>query len=324
VVATANDLINLHRVITTIRRFEERVTREFKRGDIPGFVHTSVGAEAVAAGVCAHLGDRDYIASTHRGHGHCIAKGCEIKLMLAELYGRDTGLCRGRGGSMHIADFERGMLGANAIVGGGIALAAGGALASKMRGEGGVAVSFFGDGAANQGVLYETMNLASIWQLPVLFVCENNGWAESTPGSYAHSVPDLAVRAAGFAMPGCTVDAGDAEAVFVAAGRAITQARLGGGPSFIEAKVPRMVGHYLGDPEGYRSTGDREAAVARDPLTRLRERLLEANALDAGAIAELEAQIKAILDDGVTFAKAQPWPKPTAVTDFVYSDVELG
>lgn len=314
-----DDLRRLHRTMTTIRLFEERVTREFKRGDIPGFVHTYIGAEAVAAGICAHLTDFDYIASTHRGHGHCIAKGCSIRDMLAELYGRDNGLCRGRGGSMHIADFRRGMLGANAIVGGGIALAAGGALAARVRGSDAVAVSFFGDGAANQGVLHETMNLASIWRLPVIFVCENNEWAESTPGSYAHSVADIAVRAAGYSMPGVVVDAIDPVTVWEAGKDAVTRARSGGGPTFIEAKVPRIFGHYLGDPEGYRSSADRNSASSRDPLARFREQLLSAGVLSNEDVTALDAAVRAELDEGVSHAKSSPWPDAADVDKFVYA-----
>ena len=195
-------LLTLYRTMLTIRLFEQRVAREFRTGEIPGFVHMYVGEEAVAAGVCANLDDDDYVTSTHRGHGHCIAKGCDLDRMMAEIYGREDGLCKGRGGSMHIADFSRGMLGANAIVGGGIALATGAGLASSVRGSRQVAVAFFGDGAANQGVLHESLNLAAIWKLPVIYVCENNGFAESTPASYATSVVDVASRAAGYGIPG--------------------------------------------------------------------------------------------------------------------------
>jgi TPP-dependent pyruvate/acetoin dehydrogenase alpha subunit len=237
--------------------------------------------------------------------------------MLAELYGRESGLCRGRGGSMHIADFARGMLGANAIVGGGIALTAGGALAAQVRGTGGVAVSFFGDGAANQGVLHETMNLAAIWRLPLLFVCENNGWAESTPGSYAHSVADLAVRAAGYSMPGVVVDGADPEAIWDAAGIAIGRARSGEGPTFLEAKVPRMVGHYLGDPERYRSSGDRAGAAARDPLDTYRQRLLAEGTITSDEVSALEESVGVELDQAVAAAKASPLPDPATVDEYV-------
>ncbi|HUP17571.1 MAG TPA: thiamine pyrophosphate-dependent dehydrogenase E1 component subunit alpha [Acidimicrobiia bacterium] len=315
----ADDLRRLYTTMTRIRLFEERVTREFKRGDIPGFVHTYIGAEAVASGICAHLTDSDFISSTHRGHGHCIAKGCSVRDMLAELYGRDNGLCKGRGGSMHIADFQRGMLGANAIVGGGIALAAGGALAARVRGTDGVAVTFFGDGAANQGVLHETMNLASIWKLPVIFVCENNGWAESTPGSYAHSVTDIAIRAAGYSIPGVVVDASDPVAVWEAGSDAVARARSGGGPTFIEAKVPRIFGHYLGDPEAYRSPEDRDGASSRDPLALFRERLLSSKVLSDEDVTALDAVVLAELDEGIAHAKSSPWPDAADVDKFVYA-----
>ena len=194
-------LLEMFETMTRIRLFEERVTLEYQRGEMPGFVHTYIGAEATATGVCAHLSDRDLIASTHRGHGHCLAKGCSISGMLAELYGRETGLCKGRGGSMHIADFEIGMLGANAIVGGSIGLATGGAFAQQVKGTSNVSVSFFGDGGAGQGILYESMNLASIWKLPVIYICENNGWAESTPVSYSQSVVDLSRRCLLYTSP---------------------------------------------------------------------------------------------------------------------------
>ena len=306
----------LYRTMVTIRMFEERVTREFRRGEMPGFVHTYIGAEAVAAGVCAHLTDDDYIASTHRGHGHCIAKGCSVRDMLAELYGRETGLCKGRGGSMHIADFERGMLGANAIVGGGIALAAGGALAAQVRGSDRVAVTFFGDGGSNQGVLHETMNLSSIWKLPIVFVCENNGWAESTPVGYSTSVAHISGRAQGYGMPGVSVDAADADAVFAAAGDAVARARAGEGPSLVEAKIGRMVGHYLGDPEGYRAREAKEAAQSGDPIPPHAAR----HGITAEEDASLREEIRAELDAGVEYAKAQPWPDGAAVTEYVYAD----
>ena len=262
-------------MMVRIRRFEDRVQREFGKGEMPGFVHTYHGAEAVAAGVCAHLSDSDLITSTHRGHGHCIAKGCDLTAMVAELYGRETGLCAGRGGSMHIADFSRGMLGANAIVGGGIALATGAALAADVRGDGRVAVAFFGDGAANQGVFHESLNLAAIWRLPVVFVCENNGWAESTPVAYSTSVADIASRAGAYGISGMTVAGEDYEAVHAAAGDAVRRARAGDGPTLLEVKVARIRGHYIGDPQQYRSRTERQEARERDPVARLANRLGE-------------------------------------------------
>ena len=275
-------------MMVRIRRFEDRVQREFGKGEMPGFVHTYHGAEAVAAGVCAHLTDADLITSTHRGHGHCIAKGCDLTAMVAELYGRETGLCAGRGGSMHIADFSRGMLGANAIVGGGIALATGAALAAAVTGDGRVAVAFFGDGAANQGVFSESLNLASIWRLPVVFVCENNGWAESTPVAYSTSVADIAERATGYGIPGVTVAGEDYAAVHAAAGEAVRRARAGEGPTLLEVKVARIRGHYIGDPQQYRSRTERQEARERDPVARLAARLDEDL---AGHRAAVEAEI---------------------------------
>ncbi len=312
-------VMDLFETMLTIRLFEERVTLEYQRGDMPGFVHTYIGAEAVATGVCAHLSDSDLIASTHRGHGHSIAKGCSLSGMLAELYGRQTGLCKGRGGSMHIADFERGMLGANAIVGGSIGLATGGAFAQQVKATSNVSVSFFGDGGAGQGILYESMNLAAIWRLPVIYVCENNGWAESTPASYAHSVADLSHRAAGFGIPAQVVDGAGVISVYEVAGAAIDRARRGEGPSFIEAKVPRISAHYVGDTQRYRATEDIETAKSRDPLGGLQAKLEGAGLLDGEAVRRMREAIVERLDRGVESAKAAPWPTAEAVTDYVYS-----
>ncbi len=315
-------LLALYESMMTIRMFEERVTREFRKGDMPGFVHTYIGAEAVAVAVCAHLNDSDYISSTHRGHGHCLAKGCDPGDMLAELYGRETGLCKGRGGSMHIADFERGMLGANAIVGGGIALAAGGALAAQVRGSDAVAVTFFGDGASNQGVLHEVMNLSSIWQLPVIFVCENNGWAESTPVEYSTSVANISDRAAGYGIPGVSVDASDVLAVYDVAGAAVDRARSGEGPTLIEARIGRMVGHYLGDPEGYRSKDSKLEEQSRDPIPPFEQRLLADGVLSDSSIASIAAGIEVVLDAGVEHAKTSPMPDAADVEAHVYAPVQ--
>jgi pyruvate dehydrogenase E1 component alpha subunit len=302
-----------------IRLFEDRVRREFGKGDMPGFVHTYVGAEAVAVGVCAQLRPDDVITSTHRGHGHCLAKGVAIAPMVAELFGRETGLCHGRGGSMHVADFSCGVLGANAIVGGGIALGVGAALAAQTLGDGRVAVSFFGDGAANEGVLHESMNLASIWSLPVVFVCENNGWAESTPSEYALSVPNVADRAAGYSMPGAVVDASDYAAVRDAAADAVARARRGDGPTLLEAKIARHVGHFVGDPEGYRSRADRQTARANDPIKRL-QATLDAQGVDVAPIVKAtQDAIVSELDAAFAQARTAPWPDAREVERDVYS-----
>lgn len=317
-------LLRMFKTMTKIRLFEERVTLEYQRGDMPGFVHTYIGAEAVATAVCTHLSDHDLIASTHRGHGHCLAKGCSIAGMLAELYGRETGLCKGRGGSMHIADFEIGMLGANAIVGGSIGLATGGALAHQVKGTPNVSVSFFGDGGAGQGILYESMNLASIWKLPVIYVCENNGWAESTPASYSQSVVDLSRRADGFGIPGHVVDGADVVAVYRMAGKAIDRARRGEGPSFIEAKIPRISAHYVGDTQKYRTKDDIDQARRRDPLERFQSELTAAGLLTDGDVDRIRTGIVAELDQGVATAKADPWPTVSDVTAYVYSEASGG
>jgi pyruvate dehydrogenase E1 component alpha subunit len=316
----AETVLALYRTSLTIRLFEQRVAREFRTGEIPGFVHTYIGEEAVAAGVCANLDDSDYVTSTHRGHGHCIAKGCDLDRMMAEIYGRQDGLCRGRGGSMHIADFSRGMLGANAIVGGGIALATGAGLAASVRGSRQVAVAFFGDGAANQGVLHESLNLASIWSLPVVYVCENNGFAESTPAAYATSVPDVAARAAAYGIPGVIVDGADAVAVFTAAREAVRRARAGHGPTLLEVKTYRFRGHFEGDPDRYRDDDEREQVRREDALQHLRERLLSTGYATAEELDDLAAEIEASVGRAVEFARASPFPDPAEIERYVYPE----
>ncbi len=313
-------LLALHRTMLTIRLFEQRVAREFRTGEIPGFVHMYIGEEAVAAGVCANLDDTDYVTSTHRGHGHCIAKGCDLAAMMAEIYGREDGLCHGRGGSMHIADFSRGMLGANAIVGGGIALATGAGLASVVRGSGQVAVSFFGDGAVNQGVFHESLNLAAIWKLPVIYVCENNGFAESTPAAYASSVTDLATRAASYGIPGVAVDAADVVDVYVAVRDAVRRARAGEGPTLLVITTYRFVGHFEGDPDRYRDDAEREDVRGHDALAASRERLLAAGHATAGELDAMSAEIEAAVGRAVDFARASPLPDPAEIERYVYPD----
>jgi TPP-dependent pyruvate/acetoin dehydrogenase alpha subunit len=312
--------IALYRTMLTIRLFERRVSREFRTGDIPGFVHVYIGEEAVAAGVCANLDEHDYVTSTHRGHGHCIAKGCDLGAMMAEIFGRETGLCRGRGGSMHIADFSRGMLGANAIVGGGIALATGAALAASVRGTSQVSVAFFGDGAANQGVLHESLNLAAIWRLPAIYVCENNGFAESTPAAYATSVPDIASRAAAYGIPGVVVDGADVLEVYRAARTAVQRARGGDGPTLLEVKTYRFMGHYEGDPDRYRDDSDREAARNRDALAACRRDLVATGQANEAELEALEAEIEEEVARAVEFARSSPFPDPAEVTRYVYPE----
>lgn len=302
-----------------IRGFEQRVRKEFARGDIPGFVHTCLGTEAVVAGMIMHLDDRDLVTSTHRGHGHCLAKGAPLNNMVAELYGREDGLCRGRGGSMHIADFSHGMLGANAIVAGGIPLAVGGALASSVLADGRVSVAFFGDGATNEGIFHESLNLAAIWRLPVIFVCENNGWAESTPVGYSTSVEHISQRAAGYSIPGHTIDGTDFEAVYQAAGTAVSRARDGGGPSLLEMKVARLDGHYVGDPQGYRVAASAPLGGEHDPVHRFCEQLVEAAMLSRAEIEQISHDWEGKLDAAYQFAQQSRWPEPDDVERYVFS-----
>lgn len=313
-------LLRLYRTMLTIRLFEQRVSREFRTGEIPGFVHMYVGEEAVAAGVCANLHDDDYVTSTHRGHGHCIAKGCDLDRMMAEIYGREDGLCRGRGGSMHIADFSRGMLGANAIVGGGIALATGAGLAASIRGSTQVSVAFFGDGAANQGVLHESLNLAAIWKLPVIFVCENNGFAESTPFAYATSVADIASRASGYGIPGVVADGADVLGVYAAAKAAVERARAGAGPTLLEVKTYRFMGHFEGDPERYRDDAERSTLRERDSIPALYEHIVASVHATAAELDAVGEEVEAEIAAAVEFARASPFPDPVDLERFVYPD----
>jgi pyruvate dehydrogenase E1 component alpha subunit len=311
-------LIRMYEQMQTIRTFEERAGAEFLAGKVPGFVHLYAGEEAVAVGVCSHLTDDDFITSHHRGHGHCIAKGVDVRAMVAELLGREAGSCRGKGGSMHIADVHKGMLGANGIVGGGFPLAAGAGLTAKFNGKGQVAVCFFGDGAANQGTFHEGLNLAGIWKLPVIFVAENNGYAESTPVSYHMSCRDIADRAVGYGMPGVTVDGLDVFAVYEAAGEAIARARRGEGPSLIECKTYRYYGHFVGDTITYRTREEEDSYRARDAIESFRRVLVQRGIATDGELDELATQIKERIDDAWQFAEAAPYPAPEETLTDVY------
>ncbi|MCQ4212296.1 thiamine pyrophosphate-dependent dehydrogenase E1 component subunit alpha [Streptomyces longispororuber] len=303
----------------TIRVFEERLHDEFATGDIPGFVHLYAGEEASAAGVCGWLDDeRDVIASTHRGHGHCIAKHVDVKAMMAEIYGRATGSCHGKGGSMHIADLSRGMLGANGIVGGGPPLVCGAALASKVRGDGGVAVAFFGDGGANQGTTLESLNLATVWHLPAVFIAENNGYAEATAAEWSVGGGSVAARAAAFGMPGTTVDGFDFFAVREAAGEAIERARTGGGPSLVEVRLTRYYGHFEGDQQTYRTTEVQRARAELDCLLRFRTRVTASGDLTAAQLDAVDEEVAALIEEAVTEAKAAPLPTAADLDTDVY------
>ncbi len=311
-------LLRLYEQMETIRQFEERAGKEFAAGKIPGFVHLYAGEEAVAVGVCAHLTDDDFITSHHRGHGHCIAKGVDIREMVAELLGREAGACRGKGGSMHIADVHKGMLGANGIVGGGFPLAVGAGLTARTNGKGQVAVCFFGDGAANQGTFHEGLNLAGIWKLPVVFVAENNGYAESTPVTYHMSCRDIADRAAGYGMPGVSVDGLDVFAVYEAAGEAIARARRGEGPSLIECKTYRYYGHFEGDTILYRTKDELEFYRGRDPILGLRRFMVERNIAPEEELDAINKQVQERIDSAWQFAEAAPLPAPEEALTDVY------
>jgi pyruvate dehydrogenase E1 component alpha subunit len=304
--------------MTLIRAFEDRVAKIFAEGRIPGFVHLYAGEEAVAVGVCAHLDDRDYITSTHRGHGHCIAKGVEVGPMMAELFGRATGSCHGKGGSMHIADVSRGMLGANGIVGGGPPLACGAGLTAKVEGKGAVAVCFFGDGAAEQGTTHEGMNLAAIWKLPVIFVCENNGFAESTPVTYHCAASSIADRAAAYNIPGVSIDGSDVIAVYETAGEAVARARRGDGPSLIEAKTWRYYGHFEGDQITYRKPEQSEAYRKHDPIPTFARQAVERKLLTQAEVDDLNRAAMKAIEDAVDFAEKSPNPKPEDALADVY------
>ena len=301
-----------------IRVFEDTAAELFAEGKMPGFVHLYAGEEAIAVGVCAHLTDKDYITSTHRGHGHCIAKGVNVKPMMAELYGKATGACKGKGGSMHIADVDKGMLGANGIVGAGGPLACGPGLMAKVLGTNQVAVCFFGDGASEQGTMHEAMNLASIWKLPVLFVCENNGYAETTPWGYHCAAKDISDRAVAYDMPGATVDGTDFFAVYEAAEVAIERARKGEGPSLIECRGFRYYGHFQGDSMLYFTEEEKARNRARDPIENLKKRVLERGLLSEEEVAEIDAKTAQMVEEAVQFAEESPWPVPEDVLTDVY------
>ena len=316
---STDQLLHAYRVMRTIRAFEERLHVEFATGEIPGFVHLYAGEEASAAGVMAHLRDDDCIASTHRGHGHCIAKGVDVHGMMAEIYGKKTGVCQGKGGSMHIADLEKGMLGANGIVGAGAPLAAGAALAAKLKGSDAVAVAFFGDGGSNEGAVFEAMNLAAVWNLPCLFVAENNGYAEATAANWSVACDHIADRAAGFGMPGVTVAGFAFFAVHEAAGAAIERARAGEGPSLIEVKLTRYYGHFEGDAQTYRDPDEvKHYRETRDCLKQFRERTCHAGLLSASDLDAIDAEVEARIEDAVQRAKNDPKPEPDDLLRDVY------
>lgn len=311
-------LLGLYKKMVTIRVFEETTAEYFARGEIPGFVHLYIGEEATAVGVISCLEPQDYIASTHRGHGHLIARGGDVNLMYAELFGRKTGYCKGKGGSMHIADMSLGFLGANGIVGAGLPLATGAAFACKYQNNNGVAVCFFGDGASNRATFHEALNLASIWKLPVIFVCENNMYGISLRQDRHQNITDVADRASAYGIPGVSVDGNDVFAVREAAEEAVKRARQGGGPTLIECKTYRHRGHFEGDPTNYRAEDELQEWKRKDPVELAKKRMVSMDVLTEEEDSALWAEVRELVKKGVEFAKNSPYPDVSELLDDVY------
>ena len=315
-------LLHMYRTMVKIRRFEETVRDLFFQGQIPGFVHVSIGEEAVPTGVCAALTAADYITTTHRGHGHMLAKGGELKPMMAEIFGRATGYCKGKGGSMHIVSYELGILGANGIVGAGIPIATGAALASSFRDNTAVAVSFFGDGASNEGTFHESLNLASLWRLPVIYVCQNNAYAEFTPTGESTSVKDIAVRGAAYDIPGIIVDGNDVLAVHEVMLTAVERAKRGEGPTLIEAKTYRWEGHVVGEQafvSEYRDPAEIEAAKQRCPIALFGRQLVATRFVETAELSRIEGEVQKEIEAAVAFAQSSPLPDIAEATRDVFA-----
>lgn len=302
-----------------IRAFEEEADELYARGKVHGTMHLSIGQEAMAVGAIAALRPEDYILSTHRGHGHCIAKGADVKIMMAEFMGKETGYCRGRGGSMHIADLEGGNLGANGVVGGGIGMAVGAGLSIKMRATGQVILCFFGDGAANRGIFHEALNMAAIWTLPVVYVCENNQYGMSMSVARAFPIEDIAARAAAYNMPGVVIDGNDVLAVYEATLEAVERARGGGGPSLIEGKTYRWKGHSKSDQERYRTKEEIEEWKERCPIRRFRARLIDEGVIDEAEANRMAEEARRLIEEAVAFAEASPEPSVETILEGVYA-----
>lgn len=309
----------MYQKMLEIRQFEDQVHEQFAKGILPGFVHLYAGEEAVAVGVCAHLNEKDSITSTHRGHGHCIAKECDLNGMMAEIYGKATGLCKGKGGSMHIADLDKGMLGANGIVGGGFPLACGAALTAKYKKTDNVSVCFFGDGANNHGTFHEGINLAAIWKLPVIFIAENNGYGEATPFTYASSCKTIADRAIGYDIPGVRVDGKDVLAVYQAAEEAIERARRGEGPSLIECVTYRNYGHFEGDAQKYKKEQDKKVhQKEKDAILQFKNYILQENLLGDKELEAVEKSVEEAIKQAVKFSEESPYPNASDLLTDVY------
>ncbi|MDR2573184.1 MAG: thiamine pyrophosphate-dependent dehydrogenase E1 component subunit alpha [Desulfovibrio sp.] len=312
-------LLSMFGTMHKIRAFETACQEFFAAGKIPGFVHLYLGEEAVATGACATLRKTDMITSTHRGHGHCLAKGGDLKFMMAEIFGRKTGYCKGKGGSMHIADVHIGILGANGIVGGGGPLAAGAALSSKYRKSDTVTVCFFGDGASNQGTTQEALNLASAWKLPLVFINENNGYGISCPQSKSMAITDIADRASAYDMPGVVVDGNDVLAVYEAVSEAVNRARQGKGPSLLECKTYRWRGHFEGDPTVYRPESELKEWMAKDPIPRFAKKLLDSKQATQAELDAIVGGVKKEVEEAVAFAESSPYPELADLLEDVYA-----
>jgi TPP-dependent pyruvate/acetoin dehydrogenase alpha subunit len=312
-------LLRFYREMQRIRQFDLKAAALFAQGRLAGNIHTCVGQEATAVGACQALEPGDLITSTHRGHGHCLAKGCRAAVMMAELFGKATGYCKGKGGSMHIADLGLGILGANGIVGAGIPIAAGSALATKIKGGREVTLAFFGDGAANEGVCHEALNIASAWSLPAIFLCENNKYGVSVAIDRVTNIADLADRARAYGIPGLVVDGNDAVAVHEAVAAAAARARAGEGPTLIEAKTYRHRGHYEGDPQTYKPADEAAAWKKRDPLAILAHAVLALRPDAAGDLAAIEESVAREIEDAVAFAEQSPYPDPAEAVRDVYA-----
>ncbi len=311
-------LLEMYRQMLTIRFFEEKVFELYGQNLVPGTIHLYAGEEAVAVGVCANLRKDDYITSTHRGHGHCIAKGARLDKTMAEILGRKTGYCKGKGGSMHIADFSVGMLGATAVVGAGIPIATGAGLSIKLRGTDQVAVCFFGDGASNQGTFHEGINMAAVWHLPVVFVCENNLYAMGTRQTRVMLVDNIADRAAGYGIPGVVVDGNDVLAVFEAARVAVERARRGEGPTLLECKTYRLKGHSRFDPAAYRPKDEVNEWLKKDAIGRFQAKLLEMGIITESEIQRTVERARKDVEEATKFALESPLPEPDEALDDVY------
>lgn len=314
---TKEQLIEFYTMMVKIRKTEEKLMEVFSNGEILGFLHVSIGQEAAPVGVCAHLNDSDYISTTHRGHGHAVAKGIDLKYAMAELFGKKEGFCMGRSGSMHLADLQKGVMGANGIVGGGIPIATGAAFAAKYKHTDQVAVATFGEGATGEGAFHESLNFAAIKKLPIVYLCENNGWAEFSPQHVHMPIKDVIKRAAAYDMPAVQV-ANDVIEVYEAAGEAVARARAGEGPTLVEVRCDRWYGHYVGDAQGYRGKEVVAAAMEKDCIVDYEKYLVKAKVLKKAEFAKIAEQVQIEIDEAVEFARECPFPDPSEMTEGLY------